>query len=228
MGYLWPDPTIWKKREIPPNVVALDPMGYASKYAVATQYQLEDCERIAAAYGERARHRDEAGTVLTGGAGLLGGIGVVFVGASQAVEANSSAREPMLWTGVSAGVLGASLALWQTFSGTTQASAYNDAATHVRASVSDFLANVRSHDNVAGALLSTNILTERLCALREECHRTEFGVAPLGTPFGGNDKANEDARGYFDELCDPSRGVVSRDQPHDASDAGPAGGSVAH
>lgn len=79
------------------------------------------------------------------------------------VDANSPTRTPLLWTGVSTGVLRAGLSLWAAFSGTTQASAYNDAVTHVRGHLDDFLSNIHSHDGVAGETLTESILVERLC-----------------------------------------------------------------
>ena len=208
VGYRAPKEGDWSAREVPPRIVALDPAGYASDLVRATQYQIEKCERIAAAYDERARHRVHSGTALTAAASALGGVGVVLVGASQAVDQNSDARLPALWTGVVTGLLGAGLGIWQVTSGTSQADAYNDAATAVRASISDFSSTIRSKDGVAGEPLTRSILEERLCSLKEDCERDQFGVSPLGVGFGdaaGKDDAMEKS---VDAICTPNNVVV--------------------
>lgn len=183
MGYRWPEPARWERRTVPPHVVALPPGGYHSDYVLVTQYQLEECERIAAAYSERATLRVRSGTVLSGLGGFSAGLGVALVGVSQAVDTDSSARSPLLWAGLSVGVVGAALSLWETFSGTSQASAYNDAAARVRSNVDDFLMNVRNQDTVAGELLTARILVERVCSLREQCRQSQFDVSIVGHHF---------------------------------------------
>jgi hypothetical protein len=201
MGYRWPDSKEWQERVLPPRAIQVAPAGYGAPVMQAMQYQMAVCESIASAYGELARNRVDIGTVLAGSGGFLAGAGTVLVGASQVVDENSSARTPLLWTGVSAGVLGAGLCLWAAFSGATQASAYNDAVTHVRGHVDDFLSNVRSHDSVAGEPLSESILVERLCALREDCTTPEFNVREVGQPFGDSSPADAVAEKYLEGLC---------------------------
>jgi hypothetical protein len=131
----------------------------------------------------------------------------VLVGASQAINSSSGAHDPVLWTGVSVGVVGAALSLWETVSGNTQASAYNDAATHVRGEIQDFLNNIRSHDLVAGEKLNACILIERLCALRQECKQQEFDVSELAGTFDKQHPNgwNEDSKAESDlnTMCSP-------------------------
>jgi hypothetical protein len=207
MGYRWPDAAKWQARVVPPRVVLIGAAhgGYSAPLTRAVQYQVEACENIALAYGELASHRVQSGTYLAGVGGSLGAAAAILVGASQTADDGTSARTTLLWTGVSAGVVGAGLALAAAFSGDTQASAYNDAVTHVRGHIDDFLSNIRSHDNVAGEYLNEGVLAERVCALREDCRTPEFDVREVGHPFGTASQVDVDTERYLDDLCKPDR-----------------------
>lgn len=179
MGYRWP--VEW-------NTIVMPTKEKSSSLDMA-RYQIAECERIEAAYNERAQNRSRRGLALSITGGAAGGVGAILaaIGGLTPEDSRTATTNGVLIIGAALTLVGAVLTAANLAAGSDRTEPYKDAGKDVRDGVGDFRSYLNDNETGQKDLKDVNKVEDRfgeqICLLRERCRRPRFETSPVGVPW---------------------------------------------